>query len=155
MEEAQVLTAAEQRKIAAAERKAAKAAEKAEKDAERAAKKAADKEAKDAAKAAAKAEKDAAKAAAKEAKAAAKGPKAPRAIKAGAISYQLTDLISVLVEGNPKRGKSAERFALYQTGMTVAAALEAGVSRTDIVWDAGRGLIYVGTEIVEVDTSAE
>lgn len=62
MEEAQVLTAAEQRKVAAAERKAAREAEKASKDAERAAKKAADKEAKDAAKAAAKAAKAAAKA---------------------------------------------------------------------------------------------
>lgn len=47
----------------------------------------------------------------------------------------------VSVVPNPKRGKSAERFALYRKGMTVAQALAAGLTRGDIAWDSKREFI--------------
>lgn len=50
-------------------------------------------------------------------------------------------VITLLTEANPKRGKSAERFAAYATGQTVAQALAAGVTTSDIYWDVGRGYI--------------
>lgn len=37
---------------------------------------------------------------------------------------------------NPKHGKSAKRFDLYKEGMTVEAALSAGVLLLDLQWDA-------------------
>ena len=103
-------------------------------DPEAAAAKAAEKEAKEAIRAAKKAEREAAKAN--------KQPK-DSAIRAGALRYAMTDTITLLVDANPKRGASAERFAGYQSGQTVAEALNAGLKRADIVWDAGRGYISV------------
>lgn len=46
---------------------------------------------------------------------------------------------------NPKRegSKSAERFALYRSNMTVQQALDAGVSRSDILYDAQHNYISV------------
>ena len=60
--------------------------------------------------------------------------------------------VKVLAEGNPKRGKSAERFALYADARTVAdyvaACTKAGYTRAkalaDVRWDAAKGLIEVG-----------
>lgn len=43
--------------------------------------------------------------------------------------------ITVNTPANPKRGKSAERFDLYKTGMTTDAAVEAGVLWADIEYD--------------------
>lgn len=53
--------------------------------------------------------------------------------------------IRVLVKENPKRKGTggAKRFALYRSGMTVAAALEAGVTRADLNWDAAHKFIEV------------
>jgi len=56
--------------------------------------------------------------------------------------------ITVLVARNPKRGKAAERFALYVTGMTVGAYIRAvgeiGTARADLRWDARQGYIKIG-----------
>jgi len=48
--------------------------------------------------------------------------------------------IHILVDENPKRpgSKSAARFNLYREGMTVQAALDAGVYTADILYDSGR-----------------
>ena len=59
--------------------------------------------------------------------------------------------IKVLVTENPKRGKSRDRFALYQNGQTVeqfvARIVKAGnpvsVARADLRWDMSKGLIAV------------
>ena len=48
--------------------------------------------------------------------------------------------ITVKVESNPYRGKRAERF-VYETGMTVAQAVEKGARRPDIKWDSAKGYI--------------
>ena len=107
-------------------------------------KKAADPEAQ-AKKAAEKAEKEAARALKKAEREAAKANKQPAdtSIRAGALRYAMTDIVTLLVDANPKRGASADRFAGYKSGQTVAEALAAGLKRADIVWDAGRGYISV------------
>lgn len=48
-------------------------------------------------------------------------------------------------ENNPKRAGSAshDRFALYEDGMTVGAAVEKGVKSEDIAWDVRKGFIEV------------
>jgi hypothetical protein len=59
--------------------------------------------------------------------------------------------IKLLVAENPKRGKSHDRFALYQNGQTVeqyvARSVKAGntssIARADLRWDVGKGLIAV------------
>jgi len=52
-------------------------------------------------------------------------------------------VITLNVTENPKRGKSAARFALYEDGMTVSDAIEAGVLRADINYDTRKGFITV------------
>lgn len=49
-----------------------------------------------------------------------------------------TAVITVLSASNPKKAGTAsyDRFALYRTGMTVAQALTAGVTRADLDWDS-------------------
>ena len=53
--------------------------------------------------------------------------------------------ITLKVKGNPKRKGSAsyDRFQLYFTKKpkTVADAIEAGITRADVRWDAGQGFI--------------
>lgn len=51
--------------------------------------------------------------------------------------------ITVLSETNPKRtgSKAADRFALYQTGMTVKQAKEAGLQAVDITYDVAHEYI--------------
>ena len=82
---------------------------------------------------------------AKKAERAARPPKEPadKSIKAGELRYAMTDIVTLLVTENPKRGASAERFANYVSGQTVEQALAAGLKRADIVWDIGRGYISV------------
>lgn len=48
-------------------------------------------------------------------------------------------------DNNPKRAGSAahDRFKLYRDGMTVDQAIDAGVTRADINWDAKQGFITV------------
>jgi hypothetical protein len=52
--------------------------------------------------------------------------------------------IKLLVE-NPKRPSSGafKRFAKYRDGMTVDAALQAGVRRDDLAWDVRHGFVAV------------
>ncbi|MBW4091922.1 MAG: hypothetical protein HIU82_12570 [Proteobacteria bacterium] len=54
-------------------------------------------------------------------------------------------VITVLAPANPKRTGSAAhgRFALYETGMTVAAFIAAGGQRIDVAYDAAHGFIRV------------
>ena len=59
----------------------------------------------------------------------------------GAFSSDMK--IKVLVEGNPKRAKAAERFALYKNGITVAEYLAAGGTMADVRWDVKQEFISV------------
>jgi hypothetical protein len=54
-------------------------------------------------------------------------------------------VITVLAATNPKRpsSKSYGRFALYVNGMTVKAALDAGVLTPDLAWDSKHGFITI------------
>ena len=56
------------------------------------------------------------------------------------------ETITLVATENPKRPGSASfaRFALYQTGMTIAEYLKAGGQRSDIRWDTARGFITLG-----------
>lgn len=69
-------------------------------------------------------------------------PKAPRTSR---LKEQYPDSakITVLVESNPKRGKSKERFEGYTGSATVGEALAKGVTYADLAWDVGHGLIKV------------
>lgn len=82
--------------------------------------------------------------AAKEPKAA-KDPAAPKEPKISRFKELYPDdaKVKVLVEGNPKRGKSKERFEGYTGSATVGEAVAKGVTRADIAWDVGHGLISV------------
>jgi hypothetical protein len=57
--------------------------------------------------------------------------------------------IVVVAQSNPKRpnSKSAQRFALYQTGMTVAEFKAAGGTLADITWDSERKFIALVDEV--------
>lgn len=52
--------------------------------------------------------------------------------------------IRVLVKGNPKKGASAERFAKYKTGLTVAKAKGLGLTPGDLRWDVAHAFIAIG-----------
>jgi hypothetical protein len=67
--------------------------------------------------------------------------------------YNLTDIITVLVGENPKQQGSAarKRFALYKTGMTVEAALSAGLWAADIRHDAKKEHIKLSTKVNRAD----
>lgn len=70
-----------------------------------------------------------------------------KAAKGGAKKVLFGDnqKITVIAKENPKReGTAAHKiFKLYKTGMTVAKALAAGVSRGDLAWDTKHGFIKV------------
>jgi hypothetical protein len=57
----------------------------------------------------------------------------------------LDQKITVLAKQNPKARGSAchRRFAKYRSGMTVKAALAAGVLREDLHWDNERKFIRI------------
>lgn len=86
--------------------------------------------------------KDKAKKAADSAK---REPKAPKAKTERTYKHAAADIITVNVTTNPKKPGSAsyERFAQYTSGMTVAEALKAGVTRGDFDWDAARNFITI------------
>ena len=44
---------------------------------------------------------------------------------------------------NPKRGKVADRFALYKDGMTLKRFVELGGKPSDVAWDSDKGYIAV------------
>jgi hypothetical protein len=62
-----------------------------------------------------------------------------------------TPRIKLLVAENPKRGKSASRFALYKNGLTVDTYIEKSVAagntpalaRADLKWDTERKFIAI------------
>lgn len=60
-----------------------------------------------------------------------------------AAGYPLTAKITLLAEKNPKRGAAGERFAKYQSGMTVDEAVSAGVTPIDISHDVKKGFISI------------
>ena len=74
--------------------------------------------------------------------------------KAGTAGYARSLPLALLVKANPKRGASAERFALYAGCTTVgdyydrckAAGVPAGKTTADLKWDADakRGFIKLG-----------
>lgn len=51
--------------------------------------------------------------------------------------------ITILAEGNPKKGSAAVRYALYKNGMTVGKYIELGGQLRDVTWDAKMGFIQV------------
>lgn len=62
----------------------------------------------------------------------------------GRALFTADGVITVKHKGeNPKRAEAATRFDLYRTGMTVAAYIEAGGQRRDVVWDMAQGWITV------------
>jgi hypothetical protein len=78
----------------------------------------------------------------------AKAPKEPKVPKEPRISrfaslYPRTAAVKFLVEGNPKRGASAERYAAYMSATNVGEFLDKGGTYADIAWDVGHGLISV------------
>ena len=46
-------------------------------------------------------------------------------------------------DNNPKKRKAGERFALYRKGMTLEAAVAAGITAADIRWDLDHKFIRV------------
>lgn len=65
-----------------------------------------------------------------------------RKVKFATLEGNYDDLkVKLLVDKNPKRGKSAERFDAYVNGMTVTAALKNGVTEADVKWDVAHGFI--------------
>lgn len=71
-------------------------------------------------------------------------PATPVGIR-GPKGVALTAQITILAAGNPKRegSKAHGRFALYQDGMSVQDALDAGVITPDLVHDAAHGHIAI------------
>lgn len=76
-----------------------------------------------------------------------KPPKEPKAPRTSALkkAYPDNGVITLLVEGNPKRAGTAsfDRFAQYKTGMTIKQAVDAGVIYNDFSWDVGHNFIRV------------
>lgn len=77
-----------------------------------------------------------------------KGPRAPKGM---ALTDKITfgtdkDQNAYGPKNNPKKAgsKSHANFAKYKSGMTVAAALAAGVTSGDLAWDKSHGFINVG-----------
>lgn len=71
-------------------------------------------------------------------------------------SYSDDQVITLLETDKKKRGKSAERLALYRTGMTVGQYLDAAAALqgsprgrwlADIRWDVAHGFIEVGNAV--------
>jgi len=68
--------------------------------------------------------------------------KAPKGEKqAETMAANRARKITILVEGNPKRGTAAERYNLYKNGMTVGKYIELGGQLRDVTWDAKKGWI--------------
>lgn len=68
--------------------------------------------------------------------------KAPKgAVQAETMAANRARKITILVEGNPKRGTAAERYNLYKNGMTVGKYIELGGQLRDVTWDVKQGWI--------------
>lgn len=77
------------------------------------------------------------------AKAPAKKSSSKKVAKNGDLIPEAT--ITILAESNPKRRGTAayKRFAKYQPGQTVSAALSKGLQRRDLNYDRQHGFIRV------------
>lgn len=84
-----------------------------------------------------------------------KEPKEPKAPKAPKFATNMKIKMLADKEGktygkdnNPKRvgSSSHDRFALYVDGMTVEAAIAAGVKTADLDWDVDKGFISISAE---------
>jgi hypothetical protein len=60
-------------------------------------------------------------------------------------TYGPDQVITLVSKSNPKRKGTASyrRFALYETGQTVACALKKGMRRADLIWDTERRFITI------------
>ena len=68
--------------------------------------------------------------------------KAPKgAVQAETMAANRARKITILVEGNPKRGTAAERYNLYKNNMTVGKYIELGGQLRDVTWDVKQGWI--------------
>jgi hypothetical protein len=76
---------------------------------------------------------------------AAKTPKPAGEGRGRARKFQADQKIQIIAAENPKRASSASaaRFDLYKNGMTVQAALAAGVTSGDLSWDTSKGFISI------------
>lgn len=94
-----------------------------------------------------------------QAKAPQTAPKAPQTAPGKAPTYPATHLVTVLAAANPKApgSKSHARWALYKTGMSVAAyfaAVKAAgqlqrAARADLAWDVAHGTIAIGATVAK------
>ncbi len=68
---------------------------------------------------------------------------AAKQAKAKAVNARLARTITVLAASNPKKvnSKAFARFALYRTGATVAAYIQAGGKIGDLAYDVKHGFI--------------
>jgi len=64
----------------------------------------------------------------------------------GSSKFPGTNVITLLVDFNPKRKGSAShgRFENYEDEMTVEEAQKAGVTPGDLLWDTAHGFVEVG-----------
>ena len=77
---------------------------------------------------------------------------APKGVRYAPRTWQGNSVITLMVTANPKQGKSRDRYALYTTGLTVAAYQKAVVAggygnttkaTADLRWDVQRGFITI------------
>jgi len=68
--------------------------------------------------------------------------------KIGIRKFKDEQVVTLLVDYNPKRAGSASnlRFENYEDGATVADTLKAGVTSGDLSWDVEHGLIKIADE---------
>jgi len=71
--------------------------------------------------------------------------------KIGLRNFKDDQVITLLVDHNPKRPGSAShaRFENYEDGMTVKEALTAGLISGDLSWDVAHEFIEIGAEFNE------
>ena len=74
-----------------------------------------------------------------------KAPKEPKVKAPRVFAFPRENIVTVLVDANPKRAGSAAhaRFDLYTSGQTVAEALAAGVIGGDLFHDVGHSFIAI------------
>lgn len=63
-------------------------------------------------------------------------------------AFSADAVITLLTESNPKKAGSQAhaRFNNYKSGMTVKQALESGLRRDDLNWDAARNFIAINSD---------
>jgi outer membrane protein assembly factor BamE (lipoprotein component of BamABCDE complex) len=73
-------------------------------------------------------------------------PKEKKERKIGTRKFKDDQIVTLLVDYNPKRKGSAShgRFENYEDGMTVTEALKAGLTSGDLSWDVEHEHIQIG-----------